>query len=171
MERKRQAAHRGQRKPKAATRDVLGAPTAQVRIPAKWRAHYNRLIQLREALLSRQATLARDALDEQPSFSTHMADAGTDTFDRDLALGVLSSEQDALYEIDEAMNRIRQGTYGRCELTGKPIEPARLEAIPWTRFRAAAERQLEQAGELKRTRLGPRESVAQTEVAKKPEET
>lgn len=93
-----------------------------------------------------------------------MADAGTDTFDRDFALGMLSSEQDALYEIDEALNRIRDGTYGKCELTGKPIEPARLDAIPWTRFSAAAEKQLEREGALKRVRLGPRETVAKAET-------
>jgi len=94
-----------------------------------------------------------------------MADAATDTFDRDFALGMLSSEQDALYEIDEALNRIRNGTYGKCELTGKPIEPARLEAIPWTRFSTAAETQLEREGALKKARLGPRETVAKTEVS------
>jgi RNA polymerase-binding transcription factor DksA len=93
-----------------------------------------------------------------------MADAGTDTFDRDFALGMLSSEQDALYEIDEALNRIRDGTYGKCELTGKPIEAPRLEAIPWTRFSAAAEKQLEREGVVKKTRLGPRETVTKTEA-------
>ena len=99
-----------------------------------------------------------------------MADAGTDTFDRDFALGMLSSEQDALYEIDEALNRIRDGTYGICELTGKPIESRRLEAIPWTRFNAAAEKQLEHEGVLKRARLGPRETVAKTEATTADEE-
>jgi RNA polymerase-binding transcription factor DksA len=95
----------------------------------------------------------------------HMADAATDAFDRDFNLGVLSSEQDALYEIVEAMNRIRNGTYGICELTGKKIEKARLEAIPWTRFTAAAERQLEKEGTVKRARIGPRNAVVRTEVA------
>jgi len=114
-------------------------------------------------MLNRQGGLAQEALEQQPAFSSHMADAGTDTFDRDFALGMLSSEQDALYEIDEALNRIRDGTYGKCELTGKPIEAARLEAIPWTRFSAAAEKQLEREGAVKKTRLGPRETVAKTE--------
>jgi RNA polymerase-binding transcription factor DksA len=124
---------------------------------------------LREHLLRRQGGLAQEANDQQPAFSSHMADAGTDTFDRDFALGMLSSEQDALYEIDEALDRIREGTYGKCELTGKAIEPARLEAIPWTRFSAAAEKQLEREGALKKTRLGPRETVPKTE-ANTPEE-
>jgi DnaK suppressor protein len=119
---------------------------------------------LRELILRRQGGLAQEAVDQQPNFSTHMADAGTDTFDRDFALGMLSSEQDALYEIDEAIDRIRDRTYGKCELTGKPIESARLEAIPWTRFSAAAEKQLEREGAVKKTRLGPRETVAKTEA-------
>jgi RNA polymerase-binding transcription factor DksA len=121
-------------------------------------------MELREHILRRQGGLAQDANDQQPAFSTHMADAGTDTFDRDFALGMLSSEQDALYEIDEALNRIRDGTYGKCELTGKPIEAPRLEAIPWTRFSAAAEKQLEREGVVKKTRLGPRETVTKTEA-------
>src|SRR5215470_13556758 len=155
---------RPRRKTRAATADVLGQPPATERISSKWRAHYRRLTELREHLLRRQGGLAQDAVDEQPSFSTHMADAGTDTYDRDFALGMLSSEQDALYEIDEAINRIRDGTYGKCELTGKPIEAARLEAIPWARFSAAAEKSLEREGTVKKTRLGPRETVAKTEA-------
>src|SRR5262249_36055725 len=116
-------------------------------------------VELRDYLLRRQNLLSKDAIDEQPNFSTHMADAGTDTYDRDLALGMLSSEQDSLYEIDEALERIREGTYGICELTGKKIETARLDAIPWTRFTAEAENQLEKEGEVKRTRLGARDTV------------
>jgi RNA polymerase-binding transcription factor DksA len=119
---------------------------------------------LRGHILRHQGGLAKEAVDQQPAFSSHMADAGTDTFDRDFALGMLSSEQDALYEIDEALNRIRDGTYGKCELTGKPIEPERLEAIPWTRFSAAAEKQLEREGVVKKARLGPRETVAKSEA-------
>ncbi len=115
--------------------------------------------------------LAKDAIEEQPTFSTHIADAGTDTYDRDLALGLLSSEQDAIYEIEEALDRLQNGKYGTCELTGKAIEAARLEAIPWTRFSAAAERELENKGELKRARLGPRETVVRTEPSKGPEES
>jgi len=110
--------------------------------------------------MNRQDELVKDATAEQPAFSLHMADAGTDSFDRDFALSRLSSEQDAVYEIDEALERIRRGTYGTCELTGKPIEPARLEAIPWTRFSAAAEQQLEKEGEVRRSRLAPREALA-----------
>ncbi len=84
----------------------------------------------------------------------HMADAGTDEYDRDWALGMISSEQDALYQIEQAMDRIRHDTYGTCELTSKPIEPERLAAIPWTRFTAAAERELEKNGLTEKVKLG-----------------
>src|SRR6266702_3299257 len=133
---------RARRKPKAATRDVVGNLPPPARIASKWRDHYKRLLELRDRLLNRQADLTKDALDEQPSFSTHMADAATDTYDRDFALGMLSSEQDASYEIEQAIYRIQTGSFGVCELSGKPIEAGRLEAIPWTRFSAAAEKQL-----------------------------
>jgi RNA polymerase-binding transcription factor DksA len=158
-------AKRTHRKPRAATTDVLGQSPARKRISSKWRAHFRRLTELRDHLLRSQGGLAREALDQQPAFSSHMADAGTDTFDRDFALGMLSSEQDALYEIDDALDRIRNGTYGKCGLTGKSIEAARLEAIPWTRFSAAAEKQIEREGALKKTRLGPCETVTRTEAA------
>ncbi len=151
------------RKSRASTEQVLGAPTQQPRIPSKWARHYRRLTELRDDLLSRQVDLTIDAMEEQPTFSTHMADAGTDTYDRDFALGMLSNEQDAVYQIEQAMDRIRQGTYGVCELTGKKIEPERLEAIPWTRFSAAAERQLEKEGVRKHAALGARDEV--TKVA------
>src|SRR5436190_24325742 len=120
---------RSSRKRKAATADVLGSLARRPRVPSKWRKNYEHLIQLRNHLVNRRQTLSKDALEQQPSFSTHMADAGTDTFDRDFALGMLSSEQDALYEIEQALNRIRNGTYGICELTGKRIDPRRLDAI------------------------------------------
>lgn len=129
------------------------------RPPSKWRQHFNRLLQIRNYLLSRQDGLVESAREEQSAFSLHMADAGTDSFDRDFVLSRASSEQEALYEIDEALDRIREGTYGICELTGKPIEPARLEAVPWTRFSLEAEETLEKQGSVPRARLAPRAPV------------
>ncbi len=150
---------RGGRKPKATTSEVLGNSQTPPRIKPKWRKYVTRLNELRNLLLRSQGELSRDALEEQPSYSMHMADAGTDTYDRDFALGMLSSEQDSIYEIDQALERIREGTYAICELTGKRIESERLDAIPWTRFSAVAEKQLEQEGVRKGPRLGPRETV------------
>ena len=53
-------------------------------------------------------------------------------------MSLLSSDQDAIYEIEEALKRIEKNTYGICELTGKAIPKARLDAIPWTRFTVEA---------------------------------
>jgi RNA polymerase-binding transcription factor DksA len=165
MEKRRRRQVPGRSRPKAATADILAGATATPPVKTKWRRHYARLGKLLESIRQRQHDLNQDALDAPPNFSTHMADAGTDTYDRDLALSILSSEQDAIYEIEEALTRIRDGDYGICELTGKPIEPERLEAIPWTRFSSAAEKQLEREGRVKRARLNPRESVARVAPA------
>src|SRR5690348_7160730 len=94
------------RRHRAATSDVLGArATARPAesVPRKWKENYRRLNETRDYLLSRQNDLVKDACEEQPAFSLHMADAGTDSFNRDFALSRISSEQDAVYEIDEAM--------------------------------------------------------------------
>jgi RNA polymerase-binding transcription factor DksA len=175
MEERRQSRARRQRvqvahKPKAATQDIVGTPQPSAPIPRKWHRQYRRLMELRDHFTQRQNELAHDALEEQPSFSSHMADAATDTYDRDLALGMLSSEQDALYQVEQALDRIRNGNYGICELTGKPIGPARLEAIPWTRFSASAEKQLEREGCRKHASLGPREAVTRESVPQSAEE-
>ena len=147
-------------RPRAATADVVGSNLQpHEHVPQKWKRYYERLMATRDYLLRQQSDQVRDATEEQPAYSFHMADAGTDSFDRDLALSRVSSEQDAVYEIEEALMRIRHGTYGVCELTGKPIERERLEAVPWARFSAAAEKQLEENGELHRTRLAPREAI------------
>jgi RNA polymerase-binding transcription factor DksA len=105
-----------------------------------------RLLRTRSALLQRIKRLAKDASEDTPGFSVHMADAGTDSFDRDLTLGLASFEQEALYEVDAALQRMEDGTYGVCELTGRLIPWKRLDAIPWTRFSIEAEEQLEIRG-------------------------
>jgi RNA polymerase-binding transcription factor DksA len=83
-----------------------------------------------------------------------MADAGTDNFDRDFALSLVSSEQDALFEIEEAIQRIYDGSYGICEITGKPINKDRLEAVPFTRYSVEGQRQFESTGRKKEKRTG-----------------
>ncbi len=65
--------------------------------------------------------------------STHMADQGTDNFDRELALNLASSRQESLYDIEDAIRRIDEGTYGACELCGGAIERPRLKALPFAK--------------------------------------
>jgi RNA polymerase-binding protein DksA len=73
----------------------------------------------------------------------HMADVGTDTFDQDLALGMAETERKLLTEIHAALVRINDKTYGMCEMTGKQIPKARLEAKPWARYTIEAARKVE----------------------------
>lgn len=85
----------------------------------------------------------RDSAGDLSSYSFHMADQGTDNFDREFAANLLSSEQDVLYEIDEALRRIEAGTFGICESTGQPIEFERLKVLPFARYCVAAQTEME----------------------------
>lgn len=123
-------------------------------IKPDWIKYYKNLLELRERLLSQMSGLAKESAEEMATYSLHMADSGTDNFDRDFALSLLSSDQDAIYEIEEALKRIEKNAYGICELTGKPIPKARLDAIPWTRFTVEAQAQLEREGALRQRKLG-----------------
>jgi RNA polymerase-binding transcription factor DksA len=130
------------------------------KVKPEWQKFYQNLLDLHERLRGQMSGLAKESQAEMESYSLHMGDSGTDNFDRDFALSLLSSDQDAIYEIEEALKRIEKGTYGVCELTQKHIPKARLEAIPWTRFTVEAQAQLEKEGVLRqRNRLGSLGSV------------
>jgi len=132
------------------------------KIPEKYRRYYKILVDLRKHLtagieLHSEETLKRSSKDDSgdlSSYGQHMADAGTDTFDRDFALSLVSSEQEALTEIDAAIKRIHDGTYGICEITQKPIAKERLLAVPFTRYSAEAQKDLEKNRYRTRTASG-----------------
>jgi RNA polymerase-binding transcription factor DksA len=154
------AVRRGKAVASATAASILGkgasksASNGKVKIKAEWNKYYRNLLDLRERLLNQMSGLAKESAEEMANYSLHMADSGTDNFDRDFALSLLSSDQDAIYEIEEALKRIEKNTYGICELTGKPIPRTRLDAIPWTRFTVEAQSQLEREGALRQRRLG-----------------
>jgi len=85
-----------------------------------------------------------DATGDLSSMPIHMADIGTDNYEQEFALGLMDSERKLLREIDDALERIEQGTYGICEGTGKQILKARLEAQPWARYSVEYARKIEQ---------------------------
>jgi RNA polymerase-binding transcription factor DksA len=122
------------------------------------RKQKEKLLQLRDAMVDSMAGVAQDTLrsraegSEASAFGMHQADAGSDAYDRDFALSLLSQEQDALYEIDQALKRIELGTYGKCEMSGKPIPRPRLEAIPFARFTVQCQSQLEKQNKASRVR-------------------
>jgi RNA polymerase-binding protein DksA len=68
------------------------------------------------------------------SMPLHMADLGSDTWEQELTLGLIANERTLLREIDEAIDRIDNKTYGICTATGKPITKARLNAKPWAQY-------------------------------------
>ncbi len=163
----------GARKPVAAAKPVVKKPAlarpgltplrpvvmpAQAKGPkpkplsAKDLAFYrDLLLKLRDRIIDEISFLSRDNLNRSQkessgdlsSHSFHMADQGTDNFDREFAASLLSSEQDVLYEIDEAIRRVDAGTYGVCEATGEPIERERLKVLPFARYCVAAQAEME----------------------------
>src|SRR6266566_1124851 len=138
---------------------LLGLNHRERKLDPFIRKQKEKLLQLRDAMVDSMAGVAQGTLrsraegSEASAFGMHQADAGSDAYDRDFALSLLSQEQDALYEIDEALKRIEIGTYGKCEMSGKPIPRARLEAIPFARFTVECQSQLEKQS--KATRMRP----------------
>ena len=131
-------------------------------VPEKFKRYYKLLVDLRSHLtagieLHSEETLKRSSKDDAgdlSSYGQHMADAGTDTFDRDFALSLVSSEQEALGEIDAAIKRIKDGSYGICEINQTPIAKDRLLAVPFTRYSAEAQKELERNRHRSRTQAG-----------------
>ena len=140
------------------TETLLGRNHTQRKLTPFIRKQKEKLLNLRDAMVDSMAGVAQDTLrsraegSEASAFGMHQADAGSDAYDRDFALSLLSQEQDALYEIDQALKRIELGTYGICEMSGKPIPHARLEAIPFARFTVECQSQLEKQNKMSRVR-------------------
>lgn len=116
------------------------------------------LLALKDTLLDSMTGVTKDSLrsradgGEASAFGMHQADAGSDAYDRDFALSLLSQEQDSLYEIDEALKRIKAGTYGICEISHKLIPHPRLEALPFTRYTVECQAELEKNNHHQRNR-------------------
>ena len=137
---------------------LLGLNHREKRLDPFTRKQKQKLLELRDAMVDSMAGVAQGTLrsraegSEASAFGMHQADAGSDAYDRDFALSLLSQEQDALYEIDQALKRIELGTYGKCEMSGKPIPHPRLEAIPFARFTVECQSQLEKQSKASRVR-------------------
>jgi RNA polymerase-binding transcription factor DksA len=108
------------------------------------------LLQKRREVMSAIDGMETEALrtnsGESSSMPIHMADIGSDTYEQDLQLGISASERERIIEIDAALNRIAEGTYGICELSGKAIRKARLRAKPWARMTIDTAREEERTG-------------------------
>jgi DnaK suppressor protein len=73
----------------------------------------------------------------------HMADMGTDNYEQEFTLGLMEKDRKLLRDLNDALAKLQNGTYGICEGTGKPISRARLEAQPWARYSIEYARKLE----------------------------
>ena len=82
----------------------------------------------------RDEALKPDSAGESSHMPIHMAELGSDNFEQELTLGLIESEHKLLEEINEALLRIENGTYGICAATSKPIGAARLKAKPWAKY-------------------------------------
>lgn len=131
-------------------------------VPEKFRRYYRLLVDMRDALHKGLAFHSESALKKSgkddagdlSGYSQHLADAGTDTADRDFALSLISNEQEALKEIADAIERMKRGSYGTCEITSKPIPAARLIAVPFTRYSLEGQKDLERNRRAHRRRGG-----------------
>jgi RNA polymerase-binding transcription factor DksA len=131
-------------------------------VPEKFRRYYRLLVDMRDALHKGLAFHSEEALKKSgkddagdlSGYSQHLADAGTDTADRDFALSLISNEQEALKEIADAIERMKKGSYGTCEITSKPIPAARLIAVPFTRYSLEGQKELERNRRAHRRRGG-----------------
>lgn len=146
----------------ASIADILGFdPTRQKKkntaeydeknIPKKFLPYYKALMKIRSEVadgLDRHSkeTLLRSNREDSgdlASFGQHLADASSESYERDFALSQVSSEQEALYEIDQAIQRIKDGSYGVCEITGQTIKADRLKAVPFTRYSVEGQMEVE----------------------------
>lgn len=114
-------------------------------VPPRWAWHHERLLALRSRLQAAAGICLAAAAEPLELHGAALADSASDECDHDLALGILAREQDALQEVDAALRRILEGTYGVCEETGRPIPAARLRAVPWTRHVREVEENIERA--------------------------
>ena len=162
---KKKTARKGKKVVAATAASILGIASSKksakvkavrrtARVKAKWKKYYDILLDLRGQLMLQMGDLKKESAEEMTGYSMHMADSGTDNFDRDSALSLLSSDQDAVYEIDEALKRIERGTYGICELTNKAIPKTRLNAVPWARYTVDSQAKLEKDGAIRHRKLG-----------------
>jgi RNA polymerase-binding protein DksA len=101
--------------------------------------------------IAREAsTSPRDASGDLSAYTVHMADMAADTYDRELSMNLVSSEQEILYQIDDALKRLDEGTFGVCLQCGQPIAMSRLKAVPYASMCITCQRTKEQQSKTKR---------------------
>jgi RNA polymerase-binding protein DksA len=114
--------------------------------------HYrDLLLAKRRELLGDMSSMEHEALNRGGSSNLsnlpmHMADMGTDNYEQEFTLGLMEKDRNLLREINSALAKLQDGSYGVCEGTGLPISKPRLEAQPWAKYSIEHARKLEQRG-------------------------
>jgi RNA polymerase-binding transcription factor DksA len=123
-------------------------------IPQKWRKYYDQLIDMRDQLERRVSCLAKATLEQGDvgegggglnMLGQHTADGAAQQVDLELALTFVATEQELLNEVNDALVRLTDGSYGVCQQTGRPIEPKRLAVLPFARFSLKGQEEYERA--------------------------
>jgi RNA polymerase-binding transcription factor DksA len=108
-------------------------------------AERDRLNDVKESLDGIDDESESENLSELSDLDQHQADVGTETFDRERDLSILDQVEAELADVERALHKLDEGTYGRCEACNEPIEDERLEALPAARYclkhQSAAEHQ------------------------------
>jgi DnaK suppressor protein len=140
--------------------NVISSPTTSDAKPRKNQAGFSsrELERFRELLLAKRgeivgdmSSMEREALRSSggSNLSTlpiHMADMGTDNYEQEFTLTLVETDRKLLRDINLALAKIQNGTFGICEGTGKPITKARLEVQPWARYSIEYAKKLERGG-------------------------
>jgi len=143
-------------KKKRSSTTAAASATTEAIDPSKLKTNLSRaeLKEFQQILLKKRRDLFRavDSMENEALRSDdgdtshmpiHMADVGSDAYEQDLMLGMAASERERIKDIDEALSRIKDKTYGICMLTGKPISAKRLGAKPWAKYSIDAKRRVE----------------------------
>jgi DnaK suppressor protein len=113
------------------------------KIPKKQLKEYRGLlIKQKELIVGEIQHITKDTLNKSPKdasgdisgYTYHIADLATDSYDREFSLGLASNEREVLYQINDALKRIEEGSFGKCLECGKSITKKRLKDIPHTKF-------------------------------------
>jgi RNA polymerase-binding protein DksA len=123
-------------------------PTAKTPFDDAKLEHFkSMLVRKRQELVGDVSTMETQALRSQSgslsNMPSHLAEQGSEAYDQSLSLDLAAADRKLIKEIDDALKRIAEGTFGICELTGKPIKVERLEELPWARYSIEAARELE----------------------------
>jgi len=86
----------------------------------------------------------REASGDLSAYTVHMADMAADAYEREVSMNIVSSEQEVLYQIDDALKRMDEGAYGVCQQCEKPITMSRLKAVPYASLCIQCQRVKEQ---------------------------